>query len=88
MYGRSVSRRGGIRGNGVYSIVAGAISIAVALGSLFIEGNGHFTFLIVLPIAGLIYGIISITQNRRRALGIIGTILCAVALLLELALLI
>lgn len=86
--GRSVGRRGGIRGNGVYSIFAGIISIAVALGSLFIEGNGHFTFLIFLPVLGLIYGIVSIAQGRRRVLGIIGTVLCAVALLLELFLLI
>ncbi len=80
-------RRGGIRGNGIYSMVVGIISILVPLVSLLVMGNGHFTFLVLLPVLGLIYGIMSVVQGRRRAFGIIGIVLCAVALVLELLLL-
>lgn len=77
-------RRGGIRGNGIYSVVAGVISLLVALVSL---AMGHFTFLVFLPVLGLIYGIVSIRQGNRRVLGIIGTVLCGLALLVEAVLL-
>lgn len=80
---RSRGYRGGVRGNGLYSVFAGVISILVVVVSLFIEGGGHFSFLVVLPIAGLIYGIVSIASGNRRGWGILGTILCAVALILE-----
>lgn len=60
------------------------ISLLVALISLAV---GHFTFLVVLPVFGLIYGIVSISQGNRRVLGIIGTVLCALALILEVGLL-
>lgn len=83
-YPGGLYRRGGIRGNGIYSMVAGVISLLVALISLAV---GHFTFMVFLPILGLVYGIISIRQGNRRAFGIAGTVLCALALLLEAVLL-
>lgn len=78
-----VYRRRGLRGNGIYSMVVGIISILVPIVSLFIMGNGHFTFLVILPVLGLVYGIISVVQGNRRGFGIAGIVLCAVALLLE-----
>lgn len=77
-------RRGGFRGNGIYSMVVGIISLLVPLVSLLALRNGQFTFLIILPVAGLVYGIMSVVQRNRRGFGIAGIVLCALALLLEL----
>ena len=84
--GRAYYRRRGFRGNGIYSMVVGIISILVPLVSLLVLRNGTFTFLIILPVAGLVYGIMSVVQRNRRGFGIAGIVLCSVALLLELLL--
>lgn len=81
---RAGYRRGGIRGNGIYSMVLGIISLLVPLVTLLVSGGGRFTYLIFLPVLGLIYGIVSVVQGNRRGFGIAGIVLCGLGILLEL----
>lgn len=77
--------RGRGRG-GVYPLFAGIISLLVTIVTAAF-GNGHFSFVILLPILGGVYGVMNIVTGRGRVLGIIGVVLCALALLLDAALL-
>ncbi|MGH7922458.1 MAG: hypothetical protein ACREQM_21335, partial [Candidatus Dormibacteraceae bacterium] len=56
----------------------------LTLVTLGVNHDGSFSFFIVLPIGGLVYGTMTVVAGRQRALGIIGVVLCALALLLTL----